>query len=507
MKSMSDLPDNSHIKASIVLLALLTLAWFPLAGMAQYVGAETCAGSSCHSGGIPGNQYNEWLSSGHRFILMESDNAQHRALPLPSGVVWNDISYVVGGHSKKAMFLDAEGRISDQQYNLLTGEFTAAGGAGGDYDCGECHTTGYDAMGQGPLPGIVGSFELPGVQCEHCHNAGIHPSDRDAPTDAAFCGECHNHGDSDMVAAGGGFIMSEGQYNEFLASPHDEAYNCVSCHNPHKSAETGITIECATCHSGQAASYANTLMNKVGVECIDCHMPPATLSAQPLGPHQGDTRTHLFRINTDAAASMFTQDGSQVVLENGEGAVTLNFACQRCHAGTSLETLEKFADDFHEASPSERLAKVGLNPGLSGTWWGGASRDGEGFLMEFAYLGDTLIFFGSFYTFDNAGNQVWLTFQPVGGVPSSGTSMDVDVYITTGPMWGGDFDPADKNTQPFGSGNFTFNTCTGGSVSISPNQTYLDAGFSDLTYDLSRILEPGVKCPTFDNDSEVVAAE
>jgi hypothetical protein len=504
MSSPSGLFFIHFRRTQLVALAALVLAWIPFIAAAQYVGAETCSGSTCHSG-LGGEQYKQWITSGHRFILMESASARHRSLPLPDGVArWDEISYVIGGHSKKVMYLDDEGNIIDQQFNLLTGEFSDYDGSS-TYDCGECHTTGYDAAGAAPLPGMVGSFELAGVQCEHCHNAGIHPSDNDAPTDAAFCGECHNHGDTTMVAASGGYIVAEGQYNELLASPHDSA-NCVTCHNPHEGAEVDVTSVCGNCHSSKVAGYASTLMAQVGVECDDCHMSPAGLSGQAPGPNQGDTKTHLFRINTDPAANMFTADGSQVALEDGEGAVTLNFACQRCHAGTSLETLSKFAKDFHDASPSERLAYVGLNAGLSGTWWGGFDRDGEGFLMEFAYIGDTLIFFGSFYTFDPAGNQAWLTFQPVGGVPTSGTSMDVEVFITTGPMWGDDFDPADKNTQPFGTGNFTFDTCTAGSVNIEPNQTYLDLGYSSLVYEsLTRILEPGVDCPSFDNSSEAAA--
>jgi hypothetical protein len=488
-------------KLPLALLAVLLLAWMPGSALGAYVGAETCTGSGCHD-----DQYSEWLTSGHRVILMESEFARHRSLPLPDSVsTWDEISHAIGGHSKKVLYLDNQGNIMDQQYNLLTGEWSQYDG-GSTYDCGACHTTGYDEMGSAPLPGMVGSFELAGVQCEHCHGEGL--AMQPGSKDAAFCGECHNHGPTDAVAASGGYIVAEGQYNEYAATKHSDHSlfddGCVTCHNPHKAAEFSITRECGDCHSSKAASYASTLMASVGVECKDCHMAPATLSAQALGPNQGDTRTHLFRINTDPAASMFTPDGSQVALQDGIGAVTLDFACQRCHAGTSLETLASFAKEFHDASPGQRLAYVGLNPGLSGTWWGGLERDGEGFLMEFAYIGDTLIFFGSFYTFDPSGNQAWLTFQPVGGVPATGTSMDVDVYITTGPVWGDDFNPADKNTQPFGTGNFTFDSCTAGSLFIEPNQTYLDLGYSNLVYEnLTRILEPGVDCPTFENSTEL----
>lgn len=479
--------------------AVLLIGLMPGIATAQYLGADQCTG--CHDA-----QYEDWMTSGHRFILMNGENASNRPLPLPQGEKWDDISYVVGGAKTKALYLDDQGYIMQEQFNLLTGEWSDAHSGGlVPYDCAACHSTGYQEAGnQGGLPGFVGTFALPGVQCEHCHGAGL--AMNPGNTDPAFCGTCHNHGPEETVLAGDGFIKSEGQYNEYMASPHssDGGPSCVDCHSPHKRVEFGVKTECETCHNSQATQYAGTLMDKVGVGCTDCHMAQATLSAQPLGPNKGDMKSHIFNINTDPAASMFTPDGSALVLEDGEGAVTLDFVCQACHTGASLETLAKFAKDFHDADKT--LADYGLNPGLSGTWWGGESRSGEGFLIEFAYAGPTLYFFGSFYTYDNAGNLVWLTFQPTTGVPETGTTMSVDVFITEGAQWGADFDPADVTRAQFGNGTFTFDTCTTGNVAILVNQEFQNAGFSNLAYDLSRVFTPGINCPSFDNNSEAAVA-
>ncbi len=487
-----------------IMAAALIFGMVPGIVTAQYTGAESCTG--CHD-----PQYEDWITSGHRFILMNSQAARHRALPLPQGEKWDDISYVVGGNKTRAVYLDDQGYIMQDQFNLQTGEWSDAHSGGMvPYDCGACHTTGYQEAGnQDGLPGFTGTFALPGVQCEHCHGpgTGFVTGMQPGPTDAAFCGTCHNHGPEGTVLASDGFIMSEGQYNEYLASPHSSngGPTCVGCHDPHKRVEYGVKADCESCHAPEAAQYAGTLMDKVGVSCNDCHMAPATLSGLPLGPSRGDMKSHIFNINTDPAANMFTADGSALVLEDGEGAVTLDFVCQACHTGASLETLAKFADDFHD--DDKTLADFGLNPGLSGTWWGGPSRSGEGFLVEFAYAGPTLYFFGSVYSYDPAGNLLWLTFQPTAGaVPDTGTSIEVTVSLTSGGTWGNDHNPDLVENVVFGTAVFTFDTCTAGSVSIMPAQAYLDAGFTNVAYPTSRLLQAGVACPTFENNTETPVA-
>jgi hypothetical protein len=350
------------------------------------------------------------------------------------------------------------------------------------------------------MPGMWGTFDEGGIQCEQCHGNGMTMEIDDS---ADFCGTCH-HRDyppgsaENQIPAGGGFIRHHEQYNEHLAGPHS-GRKCTTCHNPHKRAEWSIVRECSVCHGGIAASFAKTSMSDYGVECKDCHMPFATKSAQPTGPHAGDLQTHIFYINTDPTANMFTEDGLFVALDsNGKCAVTMDFACQRCHETAALTELAKFAKDFHAADKS--LEDIGLNPGLTGTWWN-SDRAGEGFLLEFGAAPATgaLTLFFSFYTYDSLGNQVWL----VGNGPApSGTSITVNVNITDGAMWGADFDTADVVSELWGTATFDFPTCSSASVSLAPNQDMVDAGFADLSYDLTRdLLESGIQCPTFVNNA------
>jgi hypothetical protein len=117
----------------LVATFMLALVWIATSGslMAQYDGADGCLGA-CH---WHEDQYRQWQTSGHRFILNEADVARHRDLPLPAGTDWVDFSYVIGGNKTKALFLDADGYLytpstGENQYNVLTGEWS-------DYHPGE----------------------------------------------------------------------------------------------------------------------------------------------------------------------------------------------------------------------------------------------------------------------------------------------------------------------------------------------------------------------------------
>lgn len=475
-------------------------------------GSEYCL--SCHDiDPTHGVNYNDWKTSGHPYALMKAEDAKSRAIPLPAGKEWNDISYVIGGYGPKTLYLDSNGYLittPGNQYNNLTGEWSdyRVGESNVPFDCGSCHATNHSETGnQDGLAGMMGTFDAPGIECEQCHGNGD-TMDADTPKSAEFCGTCHTRGDSsDAIPAKDGFILSKGQYNEMLAGPHS-SMDCTSCHNPHKPSEFGIVRQCETCHSNKVASYTAHSMSDYGVECKDCHMPYATLSGQAQGTFEGDRKTHLFYINTDEQASMFTQDGTSVALDFAvpdkpdkvnKGAVTLDYACKRCHETAEMSELGKFAKNFHgrDASKSQ-LEYIGLNPGLTGNWWGGANRNGEGFLLEIAEAGGVMTLIVSFYTYDTAGNQVWLIAV---GSANTGMTSNVNVFIAEGRTWGQDNSSADY-TKPFGTGTFTFPACDVGSFTLTPNAEYMGKGFMSIGYDLSRdITVSKIACPTFVNNA------
>ena len=151
----------------------------------QYVGRETCG--ECHT-----DIYETFLKSGHPWKLNPVVDGQPPDYPFselpgpPEGYTWDDILYVIGGYNWKARFVDKEGFIitgdadAATQYNLPNEELDLGddwvpyhAGEEKPYDCGSCHTTGYSPVGnQDDLPGLIGTWAEPGIQCEECHGPG-----------------------------------------------------------------------------------------------------------------------------------------------------------------------------------------------------------------------------------------------------------------------------------------------------------------------------------------------
>ncbi len=327
---------------------------------ASYVGAQKCA--QCHS-----DTFDEWQASGHAHKLRPAEEARSAGLPKPSYVKWDDILFVIGGFDWKARYVGKDGFIitggtdpktrepvtGQNQFNLETEQFADYhAGEEKPYNCGTCHTTGYNPEGnQMGLEGLVGTWALENIQCESCHGPGSeHVQSRDKADiqidrSAELCGSCHRRGeDMSVIPAKGGFIRHREQYQEFLQSPHKDELSCVTCHDPHLISGLSIKPEaaCASCHTTKAAEFADSAMQLAGVTCTDCHMPAASKSAVKRGPFEGDLMTHLFSITPDPNAPMFTDDG-----KFAKGYLTLNFACLSCHADRDADWAAQYAPQIH----------------------------------------------------------------------------------------------------------------------------------------------------------------
>lgn len=330
----------------------------------EYLGADACA--ECHSLIVADEN-----KSGHPYKLNEVVNGQPPTYPFssvpspPAGYTWDDVLYVIGGYGWKARFVGLDGYIITaggmNQYNLATGEWV-------DYhtdelkpyDCGRCHTTGFDPTGtMEGLPGIDGSWAFPGIECEECHGPGsLHANsprtvNMTVDTRSESCGKCHNRGGvNDDIIAKGGFIRHHEQYNEMEAAGHS-VLECVTCHDPHKgvryddpSIVNALYVDCEDCHKSAQPSIDSSPLALAGkhlaVTCEDCHMPPEGKSAVKFDTYVGDVMTHIFKINADVAAEPFTPDGA---LANPY--VTLEFACLGCHNDKDKAWAATNAPDVH----------------------------------------------------------------------------------------------------------------------------------------------------------------
>ena len=354
---------------------------------AEYVGSQSCAG--CHQ-----ETYDLFIKSGHAWKLNPVVDGQAPDYPFtdvlqpPEGYSWDDILYVIGGYNWKARFVDKEGYIITDapgesgnteylnQYNFanpIVGKGAGwvtykSGEEQVPYDCGVCHTTGYSPRGnQDDLPGLVGTWEEEGIQCEVCHGPGsLHMQnppgvEMKVNRDGEECGKCHRRGDVEQVNAQDGFIQHHEQYEELFQSKH-LTLKCVDCHDPHagvvqlaKAGEQTTRTQCVNCHFKEAQYQKNTKHTALNVTCIHCHMPRVVKSAWG-APERftGDIRTHVMAIDP-TQINQFTEDGTQALSQIG-----LDFACRQCHIpDTSValddETLISGALDYHSLPPEPEI--------------------------------------------------------------------------------------------------------------------------------------------------------
>ncbi len=348
---------------------------------AEYVGSATCA--ACHK-----DIADLAARSGHWYKLNKVVDGKAPIYPftkldqLPEGYTWNDISYVIGGYNWKARFMDKQGYIitdkpgavvSDTNYlnqwnfaNPIVGKDAGwvkykSGTPKLKYDCGACHTTGYNPTGNiTDMPGIVGNWAEEGIKCEECHGPGsLHVSNPYGITmkidrDSQLCGGCHRRGPIESVDAKDGFIDHHEQYEELFQGKH-VALDCVICHDPHtlvvqlRQADKPTTRTlCENCHFKEA-QVKNNPNHTNKVTCVECHMPRIIKSAwgDPAA-FTGDIRTHLMAIDP-RQINQFSEDGKTALSQIG-----LDFACRHCHNAQGLgkeltdEELMSAAAGYHD---------------------------------------------------------------------------------------------------------------------------------------------------------------
>jgi cytochrome c2 len=218
---------------------------------------------------------------------------------------------------------------------------------------------------------------------------------------------------------------------------------------------------------GASATAGETFYQSV---CLDCHGDPASdyqgaNDGQPVGGI-------LYFLTQDGAWSEFVHKARWGI------------------PGTVMTRTRLGEPDSQDMIDVMLYLKQQLDPGfwitrgIAGSWYD-PDRDGEGFQIDVAFGGT---FVATFYTYDTAGNQMWL----IGSGTIGGDSITVPVYVTDGGAWGDAFDKLAVNRHLFGDATFTFESCAAGRVDIVPNDDY-SGQFEPLSVTIERLTIP-VSC-------------
>lgn len=321
---------KTSITVVVFLILIATLSNIAAAiddSSADYAGSTAC--KDCHS-----ERYDLWEHSRHANTVLRSAEAEEANYPLPAGVKWDDISYIIGGKwnvqyiGTNGYFItetsEGPGKnkysiVEDKWIDYKPGELIPV-------NCGQCHTTGYTIEGhKDGMQGMIGTWNEDGVGCEACHGPGSEHVD--SPTESKLnlsrtsllCGQCHIRGSSLEVHPD---RLHHEQYPDWYNSPHREAgVECVNCHNPHDTSDEqysvmgiystvkparlsffmgsdgdistvdykvmGDSVElCGQCHELQANG-----LNHADATCVDCHMAKSRQNGETW-----DIRIHTFNV-------------------------------------------------------------------------------------------------------------------------------------------------------------------------------------------------------------------
>jgi len=257
------------------------------------------------------------------------------------------------------------------------------------------------------------------------------------------------------------------EYLNFMDGDHSAYFANI---DPSQNPVLYTIVDTADATAGEAFYNSN---------CMGCHGDPAT-------DHNGGNQGHpdggiLAYLAKDGKFSEFAHKARWGIPGSSMSFGSIGSPTSANIADTMLYLQELGGTGF------------AINPGLSGTWWNGQPRNGEGFLIDASFNGSNLIVVVSFYTYDSMGNQAWL----IGSGLANGNEVIVNFIIPDGAMWGADFDPDDVVNTDWGTGTFTFSSCGFGQIALVPNMEMQANGFTDLEYAIDRsILTPGVICPT-----------
>jgi hypothetical protein len=163
------------------------------------------------------------------------------------------------------------------------------------------------------------------------------------------------------------------------------------------------------------------------------------------------------------------------------GTTLLNPGFRYVYAELSLAVPEATCDGSLPPPESDFT----ITAGITGSWYD-STRSGEGF--NFEILGTALepLLLAYFYTFDDSGNQMWLT----GVAEANGDTAVVPMDVMSGTGFGDNFDPEDVIRDSWGTITFTFSSCDAGTAA------YTSTNFGSGSFNIGRLTTvTGMNCP------------
>jgi predicted CXXCH cytochrome family protein len=310
--------------------------------------------------------------------------------------------------------------------------------------------------------------------CEDCHgdfSDGMYTSRQDGTS----WGTTLMQGHEPFVGNSCNACHKSGGFGEVFLNASDDATlskSCVGCHGRDEDvngsctglsgSQGGVEEEC-----GSAAGLRQYHESQVGTgTCNGCHSGDAAPVGEHIAPFNYGMSGVDMQDSCDADGSE-SQFGDTGLDNDGDG--------------------QRDGDD-----PDCQTSTFMMDAGLNGNWWNGLDRNGEGVQVEVSDGGNgSLTFVATIYSYDDMGNQIFLI--AVGTV--NGDTVEVDVFITEGGLWGDDYDPSLVVESEWGSGTFTASSCEAMHMSLMPNAAFQGMGYTDLMYDLMRLTTPAAPCP------------
>jgi len=179
---------------------------------------------------------------------------------------------------------------------------------------------------------------------------------------------------------------------------------------------------------------------------------------------------------------------------DGDNAVVRNYASDKDDTEGEIDTIGENRRFFGLVTQfyiySEGVIFIPKSKGAGGNWTV-VGHNGEGFLFEPLADGTVVIFW---FTYDLFGNQMWLIgVAAPGDFQTDGETGDdvaeVDMYRTSGPSFGPEFNPDDYAESYIGTATFHLHGCVQAEGATGEVDYNFDFGFGSGTYNIQKLYD------------------